>query len=423
MNNQLKSVDNDNIFFKKYLNYKKKYNLLKNQYAGKFTIDAKRKVLKSIFHNEKLFNDHKMQFYLLIKLLQKLELNIDNCPQDFDPTKLEFKICDLNKKFDIIPSDKSQIIENYGQLNFKFKTRIAEGAYGKVYNGKINIGVDYNSLIKVPIKSYDYLRIDVIKEAFINICIINDIILKSIYNNLVFTIGLLFLPECDLDIDPNLCKEGPLNINLIQSTLPNVKTLFKSIKSDISLFQFINYLKEVLNQLSELEESSYGLIHGDLHAENILISNNKAYIIDWGQSSFLYEGKRLRSSQNNESNYFSFDETGVKKSGLKDIYHLLSHCRYNASTDILSFINQLINKIFIQNDLYFYKNNIITKFTEIDINRCGWLYNLISGSYYEGNKFISIDNFTKEIYDLNQPIFDKYSYREILSEIIKLEQI
>jgi thiamine kinase-like enzyme len=63
---------------------------------------------------------------------------------------------------------------------------------------------------------------------------------------------------------------------------------------NITLDQLRTYLIKIFTQLSELEKTEYQLIHGDLHANNILISNNKAYIIDWGQSSFLYKGKRIR---------------------------------------------------------------------------------------------------------------------------------
>ena len=205
-------------FFKKYLLYKKKYNKLKIQHGG-LTKEAKAYVIKKIFNNLILINRYFNQFKLLKLIFEKLELNISNCDLQ-DNKRIEFQICELNKQFKIIPNDNAEIIENYKHIKKLFSKNLAAGEYGKIFTGKLNKDDVYSSLIKVPINIDNHkLRIGLINEAYINLCIINDIILDNCYSsNLIFTFGLLFLPECkSFKIKTADCNKGPFNINLIQN--------------------------------------------------------------------------------------------------------------------------------------------------------------------------------------------------------------
>jgi hypothetical protein len=58
----------DNIYFKKYIKYKKKYFNLKIQYAGKFSDEAKQKVIQNIFSTI----EKKSGYNLYLKLLEEL---------------------------------------------------------------------------------------------------------------------------------------------------------------------------------------------------------------------------------------------------------------------------------------------------------------------------------------------------------------
>ena len=374
----------------KYLKYKKKYYYLKIQYAGVITDAAKKKVISQIFYNEKLISDYKNNYELLHLLLNKLEVNINKC-NSMNPDLLEFKLCNLDKQFKIIPNDDNEIKINNDKID-KF-TKIDNGGNGTIYKGKILDSDTDFSLIKKPIQSE---AIGLIPEAYINICIINEFIIKDNTSNLIFTIGLLFSEE--------------FKINLIQQLLNPVKTLNDVINDKITLEIFVKYIKQVFNQLIILEESEHQLIHNDLHYKNILIYNDKAYIIDWGDSGFIYNEERIRGKNNREINYFQFDDTKQKKTGLYDLFMLLTTCRSCNNENIIPFIDSLLDKIFFSDNIKI-KDDI--SFQRIHMNYAVWLYHIIGGYTNKGDNII----FNKDIYNFNEPLFTEYNYRKILNEI------
>ena len=283
-----------------------------------------------------------------------------------------------------------------------------------------NIQDDLSYLIKIPKtesennteKNFN-IQLLLIKEAFINLYIINDFILnKSI--NFIFTFGLLFSQNC---YDKGECTPQ-YNINLIQQNLNKAKTFRKIIEENIDLLTFVNYLKQIFNQLVKLEESQFQLIHGDLHCDNILISDDKAFIIDWGDSSFIYYEYRFRSIKNLEESYFKGERDINIKTGLYDLYLLLKDCLTIKNENINYFINALLKEIFFGKiQIYNNTSKQIELFNGTQLEHVYYLYHIIGG--YDGNDSPPY-NFKIEIYKFNKPHFIKYTYREILKEITKL---
>lgn len=418
----------DNLHIK-YLKYKNKYNYLKNQYAGDFDTKTISQLTDSLFNKQQKdkFPDH---FNLLKLIFEKLQFNKMNCNNLYDEHDLFKYFCHLEFKYlDPIPLKSKDIFSYYNKIS-KFKN-IAKGAFGKVYSGKFNDKDLYTSIVKIPFG--DSLNDDII-EAYINLCIINDIILNNIIKsksiNLIFTFGLFFVPYCDLE--KTLVKDcdvhQKLSIQLIQQAIEPSKTLKEVLKAGVSLDLLILYFRQIFEQLIFGEESNYELIHNDLHVANILIQQNKIYIIDWGISSFKYElinedltilTKRIRSNHNKEDEYYINDKTGFSKTGLYDLYFLIKSCLFyngDKNMEIHLFLKKILQEIFYNNKIYIYnKKSKKIIFLSLDHYNYGfWLYHIIGG-YLNDENYNLI--YLREIYDLNYEYFNICTYRKILDEI------
>jgi len=424
----------DIINYKKYLKYKKKYYNLKIQIAGQFSEESKQKIINLIFPNQEKKNNYAKYIELLKGLFAKLELYIEQCTgkddEDIEKEGYTFLICKINEIFKIIPLDDKESKQNQDNITTFFSKKFGEDSAnmnGDVFVGNLfGIKDDLTNLIKIPKTKSNYTddenlnrQLNLIREAYINFVIINNFILENPkLNNLIFTFGLLFTPNCKNE--NGICTEQ-FNINLIQQTLTKAKSLKEIIEENIDLSTFVNYLNQIFNQLSLLEESEFKLIHGDLHYENILISNDKAYIIDWGDSSFIYNKERFRSINNYEYLYFKSEKDINIKTGLYDLYVLLGTCLSLKNKNINDFINKLLDKIFFSGEIKIY--NYTKKQSEIfnkeHLDNGWWLYNVIGGNI-DGK--VSSIQFNDEIYNNNKPHFTKYTYSKILDDITELYQ-
>lgn len=399
------------------------------KYSGSFDAKTISHITDNLFNKKQKYKypDH---FNLFKLILEKLQLNKINCNNLKDDHELFKYFCNKEFKYlDPIPLNSKEIFHYYKKIS-KFKN-IAKGSFGKVYSGKLNDKDIYSCIVKIPFG--DSLNDEII-EAYINLCIINDIILNNIIKsksiNLIFTIGLFFLPYCDFE--NTLAKDynfhQKLSIQLIQQAIEPVKTLKDVLKSGISLDLLILYLRQIFEQLIFVEESKHELIHNDLHASNILIQQNKVYIIDWGISSFKYElinddlknlTKRIRSNHNKEDEYYINDNTGFSKTGLYDLYFIIKSCIFyndKKNMKIQVFLTKILQKIFYNNNIYIYnkiKKNIIL--LSLDHNNYGyWLYHIIGGYINDNNYNL---NYSLEIYNLNNEYFEMCTYRKILDQI------
>lgn len=235
---------------------------------------------------------------------------------------------------------------------FKDKKILGEGAYGKVYDaGLWTIDSDdshdsktYNIVIKT-IKLGSNYRIEPLIESYINLVLINGIIIKKPTIGLVITFGIFYCGKKDeekfcMDDDKTEITKNK-DIFIVQekingTTLRNKKVGFVFTK---------DMLIELFEILIKLEEN--GIYHSDLNTTNIIMSDTgKIYLIDFGLASFMFNDKRLFQR---ERTYFSKSKDDNMCTAFNDFFavcKLLSE--YNR--ELFSKIYKILETIFNEFD-------------------------------------------------------------------------
>jgi serine/threonine protein kinase len=238
---------------------------------------------------------------------------------------------------------------------FKDKKILGEGAYGKVYDaGLWTIDSDdshdshdsktYNIVIKT-IKLGSNYRIEPLIESYINLVLINGVIIKNPTIGLVTTFGIFYCGKkgeekfCMDDDKTEITKNKDIFIvqeKINGTTLRNKKVDFVFTK---------DMLIELFEILIKLEEN--GIYHSDLNTTNIIMSDTgKIYLIDFGLASFMFNDKRLFQR---ERTYFSKSKDDNMCTAFNDFFavcKLLSE--YNR--ELFSKIYKILETIFNEFD-------------------------------------------------------------------------
>lgn len=420
---------------KKYLKYKSKYFALQKQLGSanpsgmpQHTKFNKARFLDLLINNKSNGSPILTDEYIerrrykksLVKLLaDTLETNINECekqPRKIDKVdSLYNAFCHIQLLYEPIANNITSLINNNKLLNGSIKIG-EESVYGSVFKKNIE---EKTVIIKVPNK---YSK-DLIIEAVVNLCIINDYIIRyPLNNNLVFTYGLFFCPmntdKFNRDnklVKLSICYLRPNNsdklpsVHLIQEYLGNDSiTLLNIFKKNIpiTLDEFKIYISQIFSQLADLEEGPYELIHNDLHTNNIMIKNNKPYIIDWGNSSFTCNGERIKSINNHEKDYSIDDNT--YKSAIYDVFIFISNIKRNIKNnqlyiDIYRYIDEILNS-HIYNKIYKSKDRFLNN---TNIGNLIWIYELLDLNTFE----------------LNKKYFKSITYDYALKNIFKVERV
>lgn len=213
-------------------------------------------------------------------------------------------ICDFIVMYTPLPTKQHQQF-------IVFDKKIGSGSYGNIYDSG-----DFE-MMPIVTKSSTKFREDTIKEIFVNVVIINSLLLTTHSNHLIPTFGIFICSHrYSRKKLVSICEtknEFP-NIHLVQLKITG-KTLYKVLKKNISLSWFKKMLSQILSILIDLEKSKYNLYHRDLHTGNIMIDDAtmSPYVIDFGLASFeikvndkqieycytdeiLYNGRRIKSA-------------------------------------------------------------------------------------------------------------------------------
>ena len=150
-----------------------------------------------------------------------------------------------------------------------------------------------------------------IHEIYINMVMINSLLLKQIGTDfLVPTYGLFICPVSTDFSSPSLCW--------VQPKLDG-QTLHSLLKKGLSIENAMYYMKLIFSHVMELESCVYQIYHQDLHTKNIMVCQEKVYLIDFGLSNA--KGTHTRISSHPHTLSYTKNKNHVD--GVMDIYLLL----------------------------------------------------------------------------------------------------
>jgi hypothetical protein len=265
-----------------------------------------------------------------------LSIQNDNCLSYKYPLSLKGLSCVFKNSY--IPIPKTE--EEYKIFN----TMINEPDTKKIgvpsINGAIftsRMGEGYTNVevaIKIPLENNN----DILKEAVVSLCVINEYInvypkLRKYYN---YCFGIFSCPyfgiklnDITTDIKNNLCKlRGDYKHDNIYSIYEKIqgktlKELFETEEFDVTKIKII--LKKLLEQLIILQEGPYKFTHYDLHPGNVMIDDKyNVHAIDYGLSSFRIAGINYSNFLEEwMTNKCSNDQTCMITTGVYDIYFFL----------------------------------------------------------------------------------------------------
>ena len=219
-----------------------------------------------------------------------------------------------------------------------FDKNLGGGLYGDVYDSGMF------EMVPIVTKSPKMFMTDSIQEIFLNVVVINSLIIKYpwLQHHLVPTLGLFICGHTYIDVETDKRKlvsvcdtnENP-NIHLVQKKVKG-KILYDFLEiKPVSLSWVKKCLLHLLKALIVLEKSEYNVYHRDLHGSNIMIEDKTEmpFILDFGISSFQlktakasfcfydeirYDGKRVKSAVNDVNSlmrtFYNFTvDTKIKK--------------------------------------------------------------------------------------------------------------
>ena len=184
----------------------------------------------------------------------------------------------VNNRFLPLPRSSVEELEHEPNISdFYIIKEIGEGSYAKVY-----LAIHKQTKVKYAIKAIDKLNIENKKE-------------KSCFNREV---------EIMYKLDqPNIAKlyahfEDSKFCYLLMQYIPNGNAYDLLIKKrkDLNLELISKIIKDVLGAVYYLHNMNPKVVHRDIKPENILLDeNNNAYLIDFGWSNYIINGRRRKA--------------------------------------------------------------------------------------------------------------------------------
>jgi hypothetical protein len=225
--------------------------------------------------------------------------------------QLHDTMCQFATNYSFTPNDNT--------LSLTTNQPFADGQYGTVYRASFN---QKNMLTKTT-KTF---CIDMIREVFVNIVMINSFLLSDqLIGNLVPTFGMYVTEQYS-----NTGKE--LHINMVQQFIEAPTLYDLIIKNGITLSNLKKVIGQLFSILTILHESPYHIRHNDVHTKNVMVTTtNQAYLIDFGLSTFTY-GKfyDLREDNTLENHYYHYED--YRHIGALDMFHIFYTIHQNANS-------------------------------------------------------------------------------------------
>jgi serine/threonine protein kinase len=343
-----------------------------------------------LLNDQKLFKEFTERAHydahdqFLIKLIIKFITTViqnKKCITDENSlsTKLEKMLCYFSLHYPIEPDPSNRQF-------VKTSNKLAKGVYGQVYRSGTVKGVN------LVTKSQFIFNEESIHEIFVNFVIINTLLLAKKTSHLVPSYGLFICPHFTIHNDKvkyyrkevvGICEDNTHYEHTVSDKKPNVHLiqervdgrLLSDMLSDgkLTLPQFKQIIRKVLDTMVILETSPYKLYHNDLHSNNIIVSPAlEPYVIDFGFSSFeIDEINHKHIFNNNYEPEYGYSKTYRIKSGAYDVMFLLDTCRrdansYQKHSPISEYCTSKLNLLFFDtywqdNDVYLSEKSITTK--------------------------------------------------------------
>jgi len=171
-------------------------------------------------------------------------------------------------------------------------------------------------------------------ELLLNMVVINRFLLQGIgEGHLIPTYGYFVCEAQQARVGyqmviPDLLKPRPMDgfphIVMVQQRI-NGHPLYHYLAIEPAPLHHIkNYIIQVLTVLMWLEASPYRFYHNDLHDHNIVIADDRAYIIDIGFAECTIDDTRTQTSPNKRQYCGSHEKAAQLYSGAYDVYLLLT---------------------------------------------------------------------------------------------------
>lgn len=327
------------------------------------------------------------------------------------------KLCYYSTTFSVIPILKKTITKT-GNRWVNGHPLYREGAYGGMFDGEFK-GED------VLTKTLKEFTPDIIREIFVNMVIINDILLRSnqFVHNLLPTYGLFACRQNDYK---HVCiatipTGQPYYLNMIQKKVD--ATTFEDFLHEPAttvemVYEMMNKIFTVLDQLNQ---GPYELRHNDLHGHNILIDNytGEPIIIDYGLSTFTIGGLFYRDIVQDSTREYDYEPT-IKNGSAIDIWWVIYMMSKSTHAVIVQYADRLRQCFFSG---FLQDNGVPLSFDQIvDVNgnksvkNVPWFYYMISEIED------ALVHTQQMVHDHNVQLIKRMTYRMIVDELINDHQ-
>jgi hypothetical protein len=245
------------------------------------------------------------------------------------------KICYYSKEYSVIPITKNTM-KKTGKQWVNDHHLFQEGSYGAMFDGEFKKE-------HVLTKTQKSFTKDIIREIFINMVIINDLLLRNnqFIQNLVPTYGLFACKQIDYK---QVCipdDDQPYYLNMIQKKVNAVP--FRDFLSEATTTPQMLYdtLIKIFTTLQSLNTGPYQLRHNDLNGNNILIDNDtgEPIIIDWGLSTFKIKNIFYKTEEDNTLE-ITYDKT-IENGSAIDIWWIIREMRWSSNQRISEYAKRL----------------------------------------------------------------------------------
>ena len=265
-------------------------------------------------------------------------------------------ICLTSSLYNPVPLTAAQLDVNSQLVD---AVPISNGANGAIYSP--------DPLVIIKVSTQDNAP-ELLRETFFNYRIVNEFILRGL-PGLVDTYGFYFCDKPAINVSRPVCNPpvgtGFPWLNLVQENIRNSITFRKALRLQniegqildenghtnplydnigvATLAQVQGTVSIIFSILIAMQESPYQVNHNDLHPGNILILPGwRVKIIDWGLSSYTFQGTRYKSSL--DADYTGAD---MLNSGAHDAFFLLNEIFSESPVqNIRDWARQCLNTLF-----------------------------------------------------------------------------